>query len=69
MPKPEQLTAMQRHAVASIRRATGRRYGKLEEAVESMEHFATQDLVRLIRDLQQNAQAEKNKRRRGQYWG
>jgi len=50
-------------------RATGRRYHDLMKAVESMPAVAVNDLIRLIRDLKDETQTEKNKRRRGMFWG
>lgn len=53
----------------AIMRATGRRYHDLMTAVENMPAVAVNDLIRLIRDLKDEVQTEKNKRRRGQFWG
>ena len=64
-PNP-QLT---RQARAEVARATGHRYPELDKAVAEMTTGVQQDLIRLIRNLQSEARTEKQKRRRGQFWG
>jgi len=64
--KPHQLI---RQAKGDVHRATGHAYRSLELACEEMPATALQDLVRLIRNLQSEARTEKQKRRRGQFWG
>lgn len=58
-----------RQTRGEVHRATGHRYAALEKACESMEPEALRDLVRLIQNLQSEARTEKQKRRRGQFWG
>ena len=60
---------VQRHAKAEVYRATGMRYDALIRHVKDMPSDAAQDLVRMIRDLQAEKNREKQKRRRGQFWG
>ena len=60
---------MARVASGAVVRATGHRYEHLERACAAMEYNVAQDLVRLIRNLKQEATSERNKRRRGQHWG
>lgn len=60
---------MKHRALGELRRATGHRYPRLEQAVEKMTEFEAEDLIRLIRNLKSETQSEKNKRRRGQFWG
>jgi uncharacterized membrane-anchored protein YhcB (DUF1043 family) len=57
-------------------RVTGQRYQNLYDHCSDMSGEALKDLIRLIRDMKhvaqrekQEAQSEKNKRRRGQFWG
>lgn len=72
MPDTVKITLqieMIRQARGEVARATGRRYAHLEQACEGMDHQALQDLIRLIRNLQSNVTSERNKRRRGQFWG
>ena len=64
--KPHMLIRQTRGEVA---RATGHRYASLEQACEEMGVEALRDLVLLIRNLQSEARTEKQKRRRGQFWG
>ena len=58
-----------RQVQGEISRSTGHRYHALEKACEEMDHQALGDLWRLICALKSAAQSEKNKRRRGQFWG
>lgn len=64
--KPHMLI---RQAQGEVHRATGHAYRSLEQACDGMEATALRDLVRLIRNLQSEASSEKQKRRRGQFWG
>jgi len=59
----------EREAIGEVARATGHRYPALEVAIEEMESEAQRDLIRLIRNLKQDANQERQKRRRGQTWG
>lgn len=64
--KPHQLI---RQAKAEVHRSTGHAYRSLELACEGMPATALRDLIRLIQNLQSEARSEKQKRRRGQFWG
>lgn len=63
------MSDLARHARAEVARATGHRYAQLELACEDLSREAQQDLIRLIRNLKEEATREKQKRRRGQFWG
>ena len=63
------MSDIARQAKGEVARATGHRYHALEQAIEAMPIEAQRDLIRLIRNLKAEAQSEKNKRRRGQFWG
>ncbi len=65
----ENISPLTIQCQGDIMRATGRRYHDLMKAVESMPAVAVNDLIRLIRDLKDETQTEKNKRRRGMFWG
>ena len=52
-----------------VARATGHRYRALELALDDLDTEALMDLRRLIDNLKTDAQREKRKRRRGQFWG
>jgi hypothetical protein len=56
-----------RQAVRAEMASLGRRYDRID--LESMEIEALRDLLRLIRDLKYEATCERQKRRRGQFWG
>jgi len=56
-------------ARGELARATGHAYPDLERACENLSTIALQDLIRLIRNLKSEAQTEKRKRQRGQFWG
>lgn len=58
-----------RHVKAEVARSTGHRYADLEKACESLPVEAQRDLIRLIRNLKDEARREKQKRKRGQFWG
>ena len=45
------------------------RYPRLESALEKMDRFALEDLLRLVRDLSSKVVSEQSKRKRGQFWG
>lgn len=63
------MADLARQAKGEVARATGHRYLALEKATEDMPIEAQRDLIRLIRNLKGEAQSERNKRRRGQFWG
>ena len=63
------MSDLLRPARGEVARATGHRYQALEDACKDMPVEAQRDLIRLIRNLKQEAQSEKQKRRRGQTWG
>lgn len=57
-----------RLARGEMERASGRRYPAFAKELESLSPEALTDLRRLIRDLDDKATSERNKRRRGQFW-
>lgn len=61
-------TMLARQVRGEVARATGHHYPHLERACVELDTNALHDLLRLIRDLQQEAMSERAKRRRGQFW-
>lgn len=69
MPEASKPVRLIHHAQTEVRCSTGHRYHALETACEGMPVQALEDLVRMIRNLKQDAASERSKRRRGQFWG
>jgi len=57
-----------RYMRGEVARATGHCYPALDKALDRLTTEELRDLQRLIRNLQDKATSERNKRKRGQFW-
>ena len=67
--RPAESVRLARQTVPLLRQTTGKLYLDLERELSSLSPGALRDLARFCREAQSAIQSEKNKRRRGQFWG